>query len=93
MSLLALLVPAIALGAWLGGRAAIAPAALRHGHTFMFGAIGLLLFCMGLSIGGNAEIVSRMGTIGLKALSLSLAGGCGATGSVALVRRLWRRCA
>lgn len=91
MNLLVFLVLATAFGWWIGGRDFVAPTARRHGHTVMLGTIGVLLFCMGLSLGMNPNVVSQMETLGLKALSLSLAGASGATASVAVVRRVWRK--
>jgi hypothetical protein len=89
--MLVLLVFATGFGWWVGSRAYVGATARRYGQTIMLGAIGLLLFSMGISLGMRPEIVSRMTTIGLKAASLSLAGATGAILCVTVARRLVRR--
>jgi len=91
MHLVLVLAMATAAGWWLGSRPAFGPTARRWGHPVMLAAIGVLLFGMGVSLGSRPEIISQMGTLGLRAVSLSLAGGVSALLAVGVARRLWRK--
>ena len=89
--LLLLLVAATAAGWWLGGRPSLGQRADRVGRPIMLIALGLLLFGMGLSLGSHPGLVSQMGTLGLKAVTISWSGAFGAVCAVLVVRRTWRR--
>jgi uncharacterized membrane protein YbjE (DUF340 family) len=87
---LLILAGSLALGWFIGSRKAFGVRARRFAHPIMLVALGLLLFGMGVSLGSRPEIVANLHTIGVQAVSISLAGAVGAVGAVAILRRIWR---
>ena len=90
MTLLGILAASLALGWFIGSRRSFGNRAAKLAPPVMLGALGLLLFVMGLSLGSRPELVRNLHTIGLQALTISLGGAVGAVAAVAVVRRLWR---
>ena len=91
MNLILLLVGATAAGWWLGGRPSLGHRAQRMGRPVMLVALGLLLFGMGLSLGSHPGLVSEIGTLGLRAVTISWSGALGAVLAVLIVRRIRHR--
>ncbi len=50
---------------------------LRHTGKLITVSIVLLLFLLGVSVGANREIVNNLGTLGLQALLIAVAGTMG----------------
>jgi hypothetical protein len=90
MTLILLLACATGLGWWLGSRPALGKTAFRVARPVMLGALGLLLFSMGLSLGSRPELVAGIGMLGLKALITAWSGAAGAILAVWLTRRALR---
>jgi hypothetical protein len=88
--LLFVLAGSLALGWFIGSRNAFEVRARRFAHPIMLGALGLLLFGMGVSLGSRPDVVANLHTIGVQAISISLAGAIGAVSAVAILRRIWR---
>ena len=53
-------------------------------------AIMLLLFSLGVAVGGNEELIRNLPLLGGKALLLTLAGVAGSLACVAVIRRWFR---
>ena len=53
-------------------------------------AIMLLLFSLGVAVGGNEELMNNLPLLGGKALLLTLAGVAGSLACVAVIRRWFR---
>ena len=47
----------------------------------------MLLFCLGVEVGMNPQVIGQIGNLGIEALALCLAG---MAGSIALAWALWR---
>lgn len=90
--LLLILAGSLALGWLVGSRRVFGLRARRFAHPMMLGALGLLLFCMGVSLGSRPDVVANLHIIGVQAVSISFAGAVGAVSAVALLRLLWRIC-
>ncbi len=50
---------------------------LRHTGKLITVSIILLLFLLGVSVGANKEVVNNLGTLGLQALLIAIAGTAG----------------
>ena len=84
MTLLIFLVCGVALGRLLRGRARW----LRRARRLSGAVVYLLLFLLGLSVGGSPAVMSAPRLIGLEALALSVGA---VTGSVLLVLTVARQ--
>lgn len=60
---------------------------LRRIHTIITVLIWILLFILGIEVGGNEQIIKGLHTIGLEAVVLTLGG---TLGSVVAAWALWR---
>lgn len=60
----------------------------RHISTWIMAIIVLLLFVMGVEIGGNQVIISNFASLGLEALAIGI---ISTLGSISLAWLLWRR--
>ena len=72
----------VALGVVLRGRC------LKGVHRAVTGLIWLLLFLLGVEVGGNPRVVGSLGSLGVEAIVLALSG---VLGSALLCKVLFRK--
>jgi hypothetical protein len=84
MVILLFLAAGILVGLLLRGRARLLAAADRLSAL----SVCLLVFLLGLAVGGNEAVVRNLGPLGLRAAVLSLAGVLGSVLAARLVFRL-----